>query len=59
MAGLLAPLAAGARVVLPAAGKFSASTFWADAVQYGVTYYTGGWRVGGGWVGGRVGVWVG
>ena len=41
MAGLLSPLAAGAVVVLPAAGKFSAGTFWGDAVRYGVTYYTG------------------
>jgi acyl-CoA synthetase (AMP-forming)/AMP-acid ligase II len=40
MAGLLAPLAAGAAVVLPAGARFVASTFWADAVQYGVTYFT-------------------
>jgi acyl-CoA synthetase (AMP-forming)/AMP-acid ligase II len=40
MAGLLAPLAARATVVLPAAGRFAASTFWQDAVQYGATYYT-------------------
>lgn len=40
MAGLLAPIAAGAVVVLPLEGRFSASTFWKDAVEYGVTYYT-------------------
>ena len=40
MAGLLAPLAAGAGVILPAAGRFAASSFWADAVQYGMTFYT-------------------
>ena len=45
MAGLLSPLAAGAAVVMPAAGRFAASTFWQDAVQYGATFYTG---VGGG-----------
>ena len=41
--GLLAPLAAGAAVILPAAGRFAASTFWADAVEHGATFYTGGW----------------
>ena len=40
MAGLLAPLAAGASVILPAAGRFSAQTFWADAVKYQATFYT-------------------
>ena len=40
MAGLLAPLAAGAGVILPAAGRFAASSFWADAVQHGMTFYT-------------------
>ncbi|PRW45703.1 2-hydroxyacyl- lyase isoform A [Chlorella sorokiniana] len=40
MAGLLAPLAAGAAVILPAAGKFSAGTFWKDAVEHGMTFYT-------------------
>lgn len=40
MAGLLSPLAAKASVVLPAAGGFSASTFWQDASQYKVTFYT-------------------
>lgn len=41
MAGLLAPLAAGAAVILPAAGRFAASTFWKDAVEHGATFYTG------------------
>lgn len=36
-----APLAAGAAVILPAAGKFSASTFWQDATEHGMTFYTG------------------
>jgi oxalate---CoA ligase len=40
MAGWLSPMAAGAVVVLPAAGKFSASSFWKDASTYRVTYYT-------------------
>lgn len=40
MAGLLAPLSSGASVVLPSAGRFSAGTFWEDAVACGVTYYT-------------------
>lgn len=40
-AGLLAPLAAGAAVILPAAGRFAASTFWKDAVEHGATFYTG------------------
>ncbi|MEW5317020.1 MAG: hypothetical protein WDW38_008353 [Sanguina aurantia] len=40
MAGLLAPLAAGATVVLPAGGKFSAAVFWPDCVAHGVTFYT-------------------
>lgn len=40
MAGLLASLVAGAAVTLPAAGKFSASTFWADMVKYNATWYT-------------------
>jgi acyl-CoA synthetase (AMP-forming)/AMP-acid ligase II len=41
MAGLLAPLTAHAAVILPAAGRFAASSFWKDAVQYGATFYTG------------------
>ena len=40
MAGLLGPLAARAAVILPAAGGFSARTFWQDAVQQGATFYT-------------------
>lgn len=40
MAGLLAPLGAGVRVVLPAEGRFAAGTFWRDAVEHNVTYYT-------------------
>ncbi|KAK4744937.1 hypothetical protein SAY87_011249 [Trapa incisa] len=40
MAGLLSSLCAGASVVLPAAGRFSASTFWADMNGYGATWYT-------------------
>ena len=40
MAGLLAPLAAGAAVILPAAGGFSARSFWQDAVKHQATFYT-------------------
>jgi hypothetical protein len=40
MAGTFSPLAAGGAVVLPAAGKFSASVFWRDCVQHGATWYT-------------------
>jgi acyl-CoA synthetase (AMP-forming)/AMP-acid ligase II len=40
MAGLLSPLLSGASVVLPEAGKFSAGTFWKDAVDHKVTFYT-------------------
>lgn len=40
MAGLLAPLAASASVILPAGGKFSAAVFWTDCVAHGVTFYT-------------------
>ncbi|KAK4789325.1 hypothetical protein SAY86_020644 [Trapa natans] len=40
LAGLLSSLGAGAAVVLPAAGRFSASTFWADMNKYGATWYT-------------------
>ncbi|KAF3796244.1 Oxalate--CoA ligase [Nymphaea thermarum] len=40
LAGLLSPLTAGASAVLPAAGRFSASTFWADMREYGATFYT-------------------
>ncbi|GMY07178.1 oxalate--CoA ligase [Fagus crenata] len=40
LAGLLSSLAAGAAVALPAAGRFSASTFWSDMLQYNATWYT-------------------
>lgn len=40
VAGLLAPLAAGAAVYLPASGKFSASTFWGDMMRCQATWYT-------------------
>lgn len=40
VAGLLSSLAAGAAVALPAAGRFSASTFWADMNAYNATWYT-------------------
>ncbi|XP_043723086.1 probable CoA ligase CCL9 [Telopea speciosissima] len=40
LAGLLSSLAAGAAVTLPAAGRFSASTFWSDMVTYNATWYT-------------------
>ncbi|CAI0546850.1 unnamed protein product [Linum tenue] len=40
LAGLLSSLAAGAAVTLPAAGRFSASTFWQDMVKYNATWYT-------------------
>lgn len=38
--GLLAPLAAGGAVILPAGGGFSATTFWKDAAQFNATFYT-------------------
>lgn len=40
VAGLLSSLISGASVVLPAAGRFSASTFWTDMRTYGATWYT-------------------
>ncbi|KAL7003403.1 putative CoA ligase ccl9 [Sarracenia purpurea var. burkii] len=40
VAGLLSSLGAGAAVTLPAAGRFSASTFWSDMNQYNATWYT-------------------
>ncbi|XP_042468711.1 probable CoA ligase CCL9 [Zingiber officinale] len=40
MAALLSSLSAAASVTLPAAGRFSASTFWADMVASGATWYT-------------------
>ncbi|KAL6959429.1 putative CoA ligase ccl9, partial [Sarracenia purpurea var. burkii] len=39
VAGLLSSLGAGAAVTLPAAGRFSASTFWSDMNQYNATWY--------------------
>ncbi|KAL8543972.1 hypothetical protein ACS0TY_004500 [Phlomoides rotata] len=40
LAGLLSSLGAGAAVTLPAAGRFSASTFWSDMNKYNATWYT-------------------
>lgn len=40
IAGLLSSLCAGAAVTLPAAGRFSASTFWSDMRAYSATWYT-------------------
>ncbi|KAM3382035.1 oxalate-CoA ligase [Capsicum galapagoense] len=40
IAGLLSSLGAGAAVTLPAAGRFSASTFWSDMKKYNATWYT-------------------
>ncbi|PWZ11701.1 Oxalate--CoA ligase [Zea mays] len=40
LCALLSSLASGASVVLPAAGRFSASTFWADMRASGATWYT-------------------
>lgn len=40
VAGLLSSLISGASVVLPAVGRFSASTFWTDMRTYGATWYT-------------------
>lgn len=40
VAGLLSSLISGASVVLPAAGRFSASTFWTDMRTHGATWYT-------------------
>lgn len=40
LAGLLSSFGAGAAVTLPAAGRFSASTFWADMKKYNATWYT-------------------
>lgn len=40
VAGLLSSLGAGAAVTLPAAGRFSASTFWSDMRSYSATWYT-------------------
>ncbi|XP_047067727.1 oxalate--CoA ligase-like [Lolium rigidum] len=40
MCALLSSLASGAAVTLPAGGRFSASTFWADMRAAGATWYT-------------------
>nr|XP_043614291.1 probable CoA ligase CCL9 [Erigeron canadensis] len=40
LAGLLSSLGAGAAVTLPAAGRFSATTFWLDMIKYNATWYT-------------------
>jgi oxalate---CoA ligase len=40
LCALLSSLASGASVALPAAGRFSASTFWADMRASGATWYT-------------------
>ncbi|KAF5732361.1 AMP-dependent synthetase and ligase family protein [Tripterygium wilfordii] len=40
LAGLLSSLGAGASVALPAAGRFSTSTFWSDMNQFNATWYT-------------------
>jgi len=40
IAGLLATLATGGRVVLPARGRFSAHTFWDDLAAVDATWYT-------------------
>ena len=38
--GLLAPLAAGSLVVLQVEGQFHAETFWRDACQHKITWFT-------------------
>lgn len=40
IAGLLAPLAAGAAVYLTATGRFSATNFWKEMVQWDASWYT-------------------
>lgn len=40
LAALLASLASGGAVLLPARGKFSAHTFWDDIAAVGATWYT-------------------
>ncbi|TQE02886.1 hypothetical protein C1H46_011498 [Malus baccata] len=40
IAGLLSSFSAGAAATLPAAGRFSASTFWSDMVTCNATWYT-------------------
>ncbi|PWA99645.1 AMP-dependent synthetase and ligase family protein [Artemisia annua] len=40
LAGLLSSLGAGGAVALPAAGRFSGTTFWADMIKFKATWYT-------------------
>ncbi|KAI9034403.1 hypothetical protein DFJ74DRAFT_649410 [Hyaloraphidium curvatum] len=40
MCGTLSPLSVGAAIVLPATGRFSASSFWEDVAAHGVNWYT-------------------
>ncbi|KAL8170423.1 hypothetical protein V2J09_022227 [Rumex salicifolius] len=40
IASLLGSLGSGGSVLLPAAGRFSASTFWSDMKSIGATWYT-------------------
>eukprot|EP00253_Pinus_taeda_P016298 PITA_16298 len=40
VASLLSSMVAGGSVVIPSAGRFSASTFWNDMKTYGATWYT-------------------
>ncbi|KMT16394.1 hypothetical protein BVRB_3g055390 [Beta vulgaris subsp. vulgaris] len=40
IAALLSSLGAGATVTLPAAGRFSATSFWGDMKKYNATWYT-------------------
>ncbi|KAL9669433.1 hypothetical protein QQ045_006980 [Rhodiola kirilowii] len=40
LAGLLSSLVSGGAVTLPAAGRFSATTFWSDMNKYKATWYT-------------------
>ncbi|KAG9136125.1 hypothetical protein Leryth_003747 [Lithospermum erythrorhizon] len=40
MAGFLSSIGAGGAVTLPSAGRFSASSFWADMKKYNATWYT-------------------
>lgn len=40
MAAALTTLATGGKVIIPAGGKFSASTFWPTATAHAITWYT-------------------
>ncbi|EFJ30106.1 hypothetical protein SELMODRAFT_170181 [Selaginella moellendorffii] len=40
MCSLLSTLASGGTAILPAAGRFSAATFWKDVKEYGATWYS-------------------